>query len=86
MRPTSSKLPFDWGSIALGVFLTAIGASKIVAALLHGRVLDFTFADHPTWFVVGFAVLGLMLACGLTLLWYGISELVKRNRNAGGVS
>jgi hypothetical protein len=54
MRPASSMLPVDWGSIALGVFLTAIGASKIVAALLHGRVLDFTFADHPTWFVVGF--------------------------------
>jgi hypothetical protein len=68
------------------VFLTAFGATKIIAALQHGRVLDFTFAENPIPFVVGFAVLGLMLACGLTLLWYGISELVKRNRNAGGAS
>src|SRR5262249_41511263 len=85
MSPASKPMD-NWGSIGTGVLLTLFGGGKLARAFLYGHILSFTFAEQRAVFIVGLAVLVLTLACGLILLWDGVSGLTKRNRSSGVAS
>ena len=76
----------DCGRTAAGALLAGMAMVKIIAALLVGRILVFTFAasfaEQRTLFVAMLAIWCVVLASGLTYLARGVSGLWRRDRNA----